>query len=354
MEYNIHLDEIKLAKLVLHKVGNKAREEGVRVAQKLFNPEDELQEVLMSYFLSGFKMDKLYEFNHEADLSMNEIYNYCNYIFDNPEEDFYDQSVNILKHLYDQSNHPNIKSGELYVAHFKDCVVDDELVDAIGIFKAENKDTFLKLKLDEDKEWILDYEEGTNVAKLDKGCLVFNVDKETGYRVVSVDLKSSEAKFWIDQFLTITQIQDDGFHTKAYLDMCKKFGKKAFKEEDQYEKVDFLNRSKDYFENYKEFDEKEFKELIFEDNYEKEDAFEHFKQDFQEKIGVEDTAEESFFISQPVVKKAKRGLRNVIELDTQMQIKVLSSVPQAEGYLELCYDEERDMKYYKVYFNNEK
>lgn len=356
MDYNIHLDDIQLTQLVLHKVGNKARDEGIRVASKLFNPDEELQTVLMSYFLSGFKMDKLYEFNHEADLSMNEIYNYCGYIFDNPEQDFYDQSVNMLKHLYDKSNHPNIKGGEFYVAYFKDCIVDDEMVDAIGIFKAENKDTYLKLRLDEEKEWGLEYEEGTNAAKLDKGCLVFNVDKETGYRVATVDLKSTgmDAKFWKDEFLTVTQIQDAGFQTKAYLDLCKDFSKKEFKEEDKIEKVDFLNRSRDYFEHYKEFDEEQFKEIVFEEKFDKLDSFESFKQDFQEKLGIEDTADEGFFISKPIVKKAKSGLKSVIQLDTQMEIKVLSSLAQAEGYLELCYDEERNMKYYKVYFNNEK
>jgi hypothetical protein len=285
---------------------------------------------------------------------MNEIYNYCGYIFDNPDENFYEQSINILKHLYEKSNHVKVKGGELYVAYFKDCIVDDEMVDAIGIFKAENKNTFLKLKLDEDEEWTLDFEEGTDVAKLDKGCLVFNMEQETGFRVVSVDLKSSDAKYWKDEFLTITHVQNDRFQTKAYLDLCKEFGKAAFKEEDKHEGVDFLNRSKDYFEHYKEFDEQQFKEVIFEDDFEKIDAFEAKKQEFQEKLGIEDTAEEGFYISKPVVEKAKRGFKNKIQLDTEMEIRILSSQPQAEGFLERGYDEEKEMKYYKLYFNNEK
>ena len=167
-------------KLVLHKVGNKSMDEGVRIAKNLFNLKDDLKEILMSYFLSSFKFEDMYEFNHEADLSMNEVFNYCSNIFDNVEDNFYDQSINILQHLYDKSNHVKIKGGELYVAYFKDCIVEDEMVDAIGIFKAENKDTYLKLKLDEEDEWTLDFEEGTDISKLDKGCLIFNKDKETG------------------------------------------------------------------------------------------------------------------------------------------------------------------------------
>lgn len=354
MEQNIHIDEVTMTKLVLHKVGNKSQDEGIRVAKKLFNLTDELLDVLMAYFLGGFKLDENYEFNHEVDLSMNEIYNYCSYIFEDVEANFYDQSVNILKHLYEKSNHVKVKGGELYIAYFQDCIVNDEMVDAIGIFKAENKDTYLKLKLDEEEEWTLDFEEGTDISKLDKGCLVFNVEQETGYRVVSVDLKSADAKYWKDEFLMITEVQDARFQTKSYLELCKDFGKKAFKEEDKHERVDFLNRSKDYFEHYKEFDEKEFKEVIFEENYDKIDAFEAHKQDFQEKLGIEDTAEEGFYIDKPVVKKAKRGFKNNIQLDTQMEIKILSSQAQADGFLERGYDEEKEMKYYKIYFNNEK
>jgi len=353
-EESIHIDEITMNKLVLHKVGNKSQDEGIRIAKKLFNLTEELQDILMSYFISGFKLDDIYEFNHEHDLSMNEIYTYCSYIFEDVDANFYEQSVNILKHLYDKSNHVKIKGGELYVAYFQDCVIDDEMVDAIGIFKAENKDTYLKLKLDEEEEWTLDFEEGTDISKLDKGCLIFNKEKDTGYRVVSIDLKSADAKYWKDEFLTITQVQNERFQTQAYMDMCKEFGKKAFKEEDKNESVDFLNRSKDYFEHYKEFEEQEFKEIVFEDNMEKMDFFEAHKQDFQEKLGIEDTAEDGFFISKPVVKKAKRGFKNKITLDTEIEIKILSSQAQAEGFVERGYDDEKEMKYYKIYFNNEK
>ena len=84
------------------------------------------------------------------------------------------------------------------------------------------------------------------------------------------------------------------------------------------------------------------------------DSFEAHKQEFQEKLGIEDTADNGFFISKPVVKKAKRSFKNNIQLDTQMEIKILSSEAQAEGFLERGYDDEKGMKYYKIYFNNEK
>ncbi|WP_317169152.1 hypothetical protein [Mucilaginibacter humi] len=43
------------------------------------------------------------------------------------------------------ANHPNIKSGELYVAYFKDVQIEGNLLEAVGIFKSENKETYLKV-----------------------------------------------------------------------------------------------------------------------------------------------------------------------------------------------------------------
>lgn len=354
MDYNIHMGEVKMRKLALHKVGNKSLEEGVGIAKKLIQIDERLNEVLLQYFINNFKMEDVYEFNHEHDLSMNEIYNFCKAIFDAPDDDFYGASIEILKHLYSKSNHVKIKGGELYVAYFENCVFEDEVIDAIGIFKAENKDTYLKLVLDSDEEWMLDFEQGTNTSRLDKGCIVFNKNIEEGFRVISVDLKSADAKYWLNDFLSITMVVDDRFQTKAYLDLCKSFGRIGFKEEDKHERVDFLNRSKDYFENYTHFEEEEFKSLIFEQNHNKADHFEAHKQNFQEKIGIEDTADNGFIISKPMVDKNKRSFKNNITLDTEMEIKVHSSRPQADGFLERGYDEEKGMKYYKVYFNNEK
>lgn len=352
MEVSISFEHLELGQLVLHRVGNKYEEEGTRAAKAPFDLQDpELKEVLMHYFLDSFKLEEVFRFDHESSLEMNEVYTYCQYIFQNPEL-LYDQSLHILQHLYEQSNHPNIKGGELYVAYFKDCLVEDELVDAIGIFKAENKNTYLKLKLDEEGRFYIDYEEGTNIAKLDKGCLVLNSYDNDGYRVVTVDLKSAAAKYWRDTFLQVTQIQDNNFHTRAYMDLCKDFVKEVYAEaEGKDEQVSFLNKSLEYFNTHEQFDYNEFKEQVLPDE-QKAQQFEQYRDDYQVKKGIEE--EEAFFISQPTVKKMKRRFKNTIQLDTQIEIKIHSSEAQSQAFIEKGVDEERGMKYYKVYFNEEK
>jgi hypothetical protein len=56
-----------------------------------------------------------------------------------------------------------------------------------------------------------------------------------------------------------------------------------------------------------------------------------------------------------VLKKEKSKLKTEIKLDTNISIKLDVDAPEAASeYLERGYDEEKKMKYYKVYFNEEK
>lgn len=355
MDNMVLFAETKLKRIALHRVGNKSREEGVFAAKKLLPLQDEeMKQTLQEYFLGSFKMDEFYQFNHATDLLMNEVYNYCNYIFENPEADnFYEQSISILKHLYAQSNHTKIAAGELYVVYFEDIVLNDELVDAVGIFKSETKEQYIKLRLDEEEDWAIYFDEGTDLSKLDKGCLVFNSQAAEGYQVITVDLKSSDAKYWRDDFLMLTQIHDDNFYTKTYLNLCKDFGKTQFEKEEKQEQVSFLNKSLEYFSTQESFDFNGFTDEIFEEDEDKKTAFKEFKHQFQTQQGLL-PEEESFFISAPLVKKAQRSFRKIIQLDTQVEIKIHSAQAQEDGMVERGYDEDKGMYFYKIYFNDEK
>lgn len=354
MEHNIHFTEAKLSQLVLHRVGSKYNNEGVSVSKHALPLTDELTNVLQPYFLGSFRCEELFRFHHDSDLMMNEIYAYCSYIFDDVSQ-LYDQSINILNHLYEKSNHAKIQAGELYVAYFEDCILDDELVNGIGIFKTETKDKFLKLQINDAADsWALVCEEGTNLAQLDKGCLILDSQREGGMRVLTVDLKSSEAKYWVDDFLCLLQIQDDNFMTKNYLNLCKDFTKKVLAKEDKGEQLSFVNKSLDYFQNNEEFDYNEFKEEVFGEKPELAERFNEYQQEYQEKEGIETPEDWNFFISPNAVKKAKRSFRNIIQLDTQVEIKIQSTQAQDDGIVERGYDEERGMHFYKIYFNEEK
>ena len=117
--------QVRLQRLAVHRVGNKSKEEGVVASQDLVDLNDgALNELLLRYFISPFKQEELFRFTHTSDLALNEMFAYATLIFNEPAK-FHAYSVHILDHLYEQSDHPKVKSGELYVAYFKGCIIND-------------------------------------------------------------------------------------------------------------------------------------------------------------------------------------------------------------------------------------
>ena len=71
-----------------------------------------------------------------------------------------------------------------------------------------------------------------------------------------------------------------------------------------------------------------------------------------EKYSIEDVT--TFPIANAAVSDARKSIKNVINLDTQIQIKMDFINPEsAEKFVEKGWDEEKQMYYYLVYFNKE-
>lgn len=148
-------------------------------------------------------------------------------IFEN-ESAIIKQANNLARHLYEQSIHPNIKIGEFYVVLLEGCEVDGVETNAIGLFKSELHETVLTVKM-ENNRLVLSPEIGMSLKKLEKGCIVFNVEKEKGYKVVVVDntLSNKDAHYWVDNFLHVRNCDDDYHQTERLTEMCKKFVEKV-------------------------------------------------------------------------------------------------------------------------------
>ena len=126
--------ETILQQIVVHKVGNKYNEENIHCSKEILRVDDEVKELLSRYFLTPFKSEEYFQFYHDSDLHLNEVYHYVSKIFDDSEQ-IIEQSVNLARHLYEKSTHPNIKGGEFYTVYFKEISFNNEPVDAVGLFK---------------------------------------------------------------------------------------------------------------------------------------------------------------------------------------------------------------------------
>lgn len=348
----INLYNAQIESLSIHRVGNKSRSENIFLSAAPFQLNDEIMPLIKEYFLKPFreKEENYYQFFHETDLEFNELYNLANSIFDAPQ-DIHEASKKINRLLFEQSTHPHIKSGEVYVVYFDNMLLDNEKVSAIGIFKSELKHDFLQFQ---EKESILEMiiQQGINLNKLDKGALIFNKNRAEGYKILSVDSNKYDTKYWLENFLGVDVLADENFYTKKYLKFCQNFAKDVvLPAEDKKEEVMFMNRSVDYFAKNDAFNESNFLNSVI-DNPDLIPEFQNYKTEKAPKYKIEDLTE--FPIANTAVTAARKSIKNTINLDTNIQIKMDFINPEsAEKFIEKGWDEEKQMYYYLVYFNKE-
>lgn len=345
--FNTHIDSLSI-----HRVGNKSRNENMFLSDSNYSLTDEIVPLIKEYFFRPFreKEENYFQFAHDVDLEYNEMFNLATEVFTNPGS-VHEVSKKITRHLFEQSNHPHIKNGEVYVAYLTNISIDNQTVDALGVFKSELKTDFLQFEeRGSNLEMIL--QEGINLNKLDKGCLIFNYKKEEGYKILTVDSNRYDARYWLEHFLSVDAFQDENYMTKKYLKFCQEFAKEVvFPAEDKKEEVLFMNRAVNHFAKNDTFEETKFLNEVM-DNPDLIPEFKSFKADRGEKYSIEDVT--SFPIANAAVSDARRAIKNVINLDTNIQIKLDFVNPDsAEKFVEKGWDEERQMYYYLVYFNKE-
>ena len=348
----INYTEATIPHIIVHKVGNKSRDEGVIVSAAPIPVDEGLADLLTHYFLKPFsKASETFQFVQSAEAEKSNVLQaLTKNVFDNPQT-FYENSVEILKHLYVQSNHPHIKTGDLFVVFFKDILLGDELTNGIGIFKAENKEDFLRVAQNA-QQLLIQKEKGIGLRKLDKGCLILDVPLDDGAKVLSVDNNSYDADYWLYRFLDVEYVRDNNFTTRSYMEMCQSYADEVVREkEGKKEQLDFLNQSVQYFDVNERANVQDFQETLFQEEAAKED-FKAYVANYEVETGVD--LSETFLISKSALQKQKRAIKNFINLDTNIQIKLDFKNPESsQNFLEKGFDEGRGMKYYKIYFNEE-
>ena len=154
----IHTNNCQIKEISAHKVGNKANEEELILSENSLHLEDEtLLGLLKQYFLKPFTSDEFYNFTFSnGELEMNPMYAYATSIFEGGIS-FHENSIKMAQYLFDVSNHPNINSGDLFVVKFNNVRLNEQEVEVIGIFKSENKQSFIQLN-GEGEELQIDYD----------------------------------------------------------------------------------------------------------------------------------------------------------------------------------------------------
>lgn len=341
----LYKEYIKIKALSVHRIGNKSAVEGVELSESPVDFNETLGEILKTYFLTAFKDEERYCFSHPTAKELNAVYTYVSQSFEDYNT-FHEQSINIAKYLYEQSGHPNIKRGELYVVYFTGCILDGETIDAIGLFKSENKETYIRIN-HVAGGFNVESQTGMSINKLDKGCLIFNIKKNDGYVACVVDnANRSDAKYWVNDFLQLSRCNDDFMQTEQTITMCKGFISLLSEEYDKATKAMMMNKVLDTLGNenvsINSIAEKAFRPSGASD------VFMDYVENFQSKQEIR--FKDSFHGKVESINR--RGIKTFtrVRLDNNFEINILNG----DKNIERGYDIERGQKYYTLYFDKEK
>lgn len=329
-------------------VGNKANGDGV-----VFSPNktslDEIEGSIKMLINDSFHFERLYHFSSIESLDLNPLFRFCSNVFED-NNSIVEQSHNIARHLYEQSLHPNTKGGELYVIYYADCKFEDYLCDAIAILKTESKDVYLKSQNTGEGISVKE-EHGTNLKKLDKGCLILNMEKDKGYIVASVDNTNNgnDAHYWTDKFLNIKQRNDEYYQTEAFSQLFKSFLKGMALDHSisNADKALLARRCSDYLLSEESFTIESVADNVIR-NKELKTKFNNYSDYYQEKKGID--LKGDLKVSLESANRNKGGSIGIVKLDNNFEVKFLGG----EKYVIRGYDERRSMYYYQLFFNEEK
>jgi len=346
----IDVTSAKIEAISLHRIGNKSRGEEALYAADLFEVSPELSIALLKFFLSSFvSKNEYYDFSHHQDNKFNEVHSYTKAIFENSNT-FLEESIKIARHLYSVGNHPNIHSGELFTCLFSGISTKGKPVSCIGIFKSETKDYFLTYSQKNDSSLAAKLEQGAQLNGLDKGALVLLEQKKIEPKLLILDKKNADAQYWVLSFLSAQLGHDDAYCTELVINSCLSFSKSEVAKGIEKKGIILLNNYVvNYFQTSPEFNDDEFFNGVELEGHR--ENFRDYVATKSEEQGVVITKQ--FKVVADRVKKVSSKLKNIIKLDTLIDLKIHDDQPGSLNNLEKGYDEEKGMYYYKVYFNQE-
>ena len=219
----LNLEQATLKKLVIHRIGNKALEDGIKISEEEVAMSEQVFDMLGQTLLTPFfKEDLLYNLYHESDVQMNEMHTISKKFFEE-EDEFMQYSAKIANMLYNLMINPKLKGGELWVGRFSNIVIGDEAVDALGLFFLDRKKNFIRL-FGNETGYAIETDQGYDPSDYLNGCLICNTEAENGYLMrMYGKSKGADYKLWTDEFLILKQNEDDYFHTQMALSMCREF-----------------------------------------------------------------------------------------------------------------------------------
>lgn len=339
----IEFNETSVSNIVFHRIENDEGKSFLSESEYSFNEEEE--DVLKNIFLKPFVSSlSTFEFDHPVDVDLNPLFKLSKDIYG--DENFYDLSIDIYKHLKSVSKHPNIKGGDFFVVKYDDIKMNNAFHQAIGIYKIENKQDFIETFSENKSAENLKLKKGIGKGKIDKACLILFTEKP--YTILIVDKGNVDAEYWKSDFINARLKKDYINSTSHFMDLTKTYVTEQLPNEYEVSKtdqIDLLNRSVEYFKTNDNFDKDTFENDVLQDDNVIQ-SFRNFDQSYKEENNLE--LSDNFEISSQAVKKQARIFKSVLKLDRNFHVYIHGDKNLIEQGVE-----KDGRKFYKIYFEQE-
>lgn len=340
----IYTEYVKILDIIIHQVGNKLSMDGVKLSNHCIDVTDDLNELLVKHFLTPFRERPSLQF--KSPLQNNSVYSLIKEMFAN-KADFIHLSQDLAKLLYENSVYSKIMNGEFYVVYFSNCVVDGKTSDAVGLFKTEQKTPYLRVTPVDDSYAIAE-EQGFSLKHFEKACLIFNKDENSGYQIAVIDKanKAPESQYWSDSFLQVKKRKTNSSQTESLFEMCKSFVSQL-NDKDEVEKASMMNKALSILDDTEKIIEmSSFKAEVF-GNQDISNSFDEFRKEKQSEDQME--LDEKFESDNSSLKKTGLKKLTTIHLDDNYDVVIRGTNDIEKGY-----DEKRQKRFYKLFYDKEK
>ena len=314
----INIHQATLKSVVFHFIPDSESGQDMQTGVELLEMDEEINAKLLHFLTQNFKEPEFHAFTFaNDDFVLNPLYNYV--------------------------------GGELLVAFLENVLIDDEMTSGVCLFKLETTKDLLGVERSS-RTVNLQKLEGFDLEKLDKACIIFDIDRDAGFKMLNVDHsnRNIEARYWRDEFLQIKEVTNDYLATKEYIRLTARFVKSNESEsvfDGKAEKAAVMHKSEKYFSNNENFDEAVYLDQVFETQMQKEN-FKNFKS-LEEENG-DKVFKTEFDISEQATKKSSRVFKSIIKLDKNFHIyvhgdhtKIRKGIDgDGNKYYQIFYDEE--------------
>ncbi len=328
------ISSTKLESLAIHIVNP---HHDIKLGDKLAEIANKDKQIFISHLLKHFKDNTFYSFT-----GLN-LFDEITEFFDGKLE-FLCLSQRLAQQFVSAHEHHKVKPGELMICHFKNLVFDGEVVDGLGVFKTEQRENFVVFHVGQ-QGVVVEPMEGTVLSRLDKGCLIFDTERQHRLKVMLIDNSNkADAVLWRERFLGLQRRKDDFYCTQQVLQVCHEFAQQVL--EQPAEVVAFKAKTKAFFSENENFSMENFQQQVFQEP-ESVQLFEEFAKQYEAENQI--AIDPEFHISAKAVKKDKKIFRSVLKLDRNFHIYIHGN----HEYIERGYDKTRDMNFYRLFFKNE-